>query len=59
MRIRSGETALARRLLTPGYEPSMDELLNDPVAEAIMRYDRITLEDIHRVFNQKVAREEY
>ncbi len=56
--MRTGETPLARRLLTPEYEPSIDELLNGPVAEAIMRYDRIEPEDVRRVFNQRVTREE-
>jgi len=52
VRTKSEETTLSRRLLIPGYEPSIDALLNDPIAEAIMRYDRITREDIHRVLNQ-------
>ena len=56
MRSRSGETALSRRLLIAGYEPSIDELLNDTVAEVIMRYDRITREDVRRSFGQIMAR---
>ena len=52
----SDETTLAGRLLTPRYEPSIDELLNDPVAEAIMRYDRITREDVCRVISQVIVR---
>jgi len=51
-----GETAIAHHLLTPGYEPSIDELLNDPVAEAIMRYDRITREDVNRVIGRAIVR---
>jgi len=48
--------ALASQLLTPGHEPSIEELLNDPIAEAIMRYDRITREDVCRVISQVIAR---
>lgn len=56
MRRASGETTLADHLLTPGYEPPIDELLNDPVAEAIIRYDRITREDVCRVISQVILR---
>ena len=52
MRTKSEETTLSRRLLTSGYEPSIDDLLNDPVVEAIMRYDRITQEDVRKVLDE-------
>lgn len=56
MRRTSDETTLAARLLTLRYEPSIDELLNDPVAEAIMRYDRITRDNVIRVISQAKVR---
>jgi len=43
-------------LLAHGHEPSLDEFLNDPVAEAIMPYDRITREDVRRIISQVVLR---
>lgn len=54
MRSKNEETAGGR--LTPAYEPSIDELLNDPVAEAIMRYDQITRQDVYRVISKVTAR---
>lgn len=41
--------------LTPGHEPSIDELLSDPVAEAIMRCDQITRQDVYRVISKVTA----
>ncbi|HYB10817.1 MAG TPA: hypothetical protein VEJ16_14215 [Alphaproteobacteria bacterium] len=52
MRSESEETTRSRRFLTSGYEPSVDELLNDPVVGAIMRYDRITQEDVRKVLDE-------
>jgi len=52
---KSEETALSHCLLIAGYEPSIDELLNDSVAEAIMRYDRITQDDVRRFLGQIMA----
>ena len=54
--MRSKVEETAGSLLTPAYEPSIDELLNDPVAEAVMRYDQITRQDVYRVISKVTAR---
>ena len=54
MRSKVEETAGGS--LTPAYEPSIDELLNDPVAEAVMRYDQISRQDVYRVISKVTAR---
>ena len=43
------------RSVTTRYEASIDELLSDPVAEAIMRCDRITRTDVYRVIRQVIV----
>jgi hypothetical protein len=36
----------------PGVEPTIDELMNDPVTHVIMRYDRISAEQVKAVAEQ-------
>lgn len=36
----------------PGIEPTIDELMNDPVTHVIMRYDRVTAEQVKAVAEQ-------
>ena len=36
----------------PGVEPTIDELMNDPVTHVIMRYDRITAEQVKAAVDQ-------